>query len=196
VIHSLAGGVCEDRCGSPRRQHRFQFDLRPSRPETERALFMDADRFDSLARSLVVAGTRRQVVVALAASLGLLGLAKPDDVAAAKSGRCKPQCAECQHCKRGHCRKTRHHKKRCKKGRCQPVSEGTFCTGGSCCGGRCVNTRTNEANCGGCGVACPAGLSCCRGICTNRATDPANCGRCGTVCPPTAPVCSTGICGP
>src|SRR5215216_1371615 len=157
---------------------------------------MDASRFDSLARSLIVAGSRRRTLVALAASLGLLVSADPDDAAAAKSGRCTPQCGECQRCKRGHCRKTKHHKKRCKRGKCQPVSEGTPCTVGSCCGGRCVNTRGNEANCGACGVACPAGLNCCRGVCTNRATDPANCGRCGTVCPPTAPVCSAGICGP
>ena len=58
---------------------------------------MDADRFDSLARSLTAAGSRRRALAAaLSGALGLLGLAHPDDVAAAKSGKCKPKCGECK----------------------------------------------------------------------------------------------------
>ena len=45
---------------------------------------MDADRFDTLTRSLTAAGSRRRALAAaLAGSLGLLALTDPGDVAAA-----------------------------------------------------------------------------------------------------------------
>jgi Stigma-specific protein, Stig1 len=188
---------------------RRAFRLRLNTPEE--LPHMDAYRFDTLTRSLAVPSSRRRTISALIGSLGLLALVDRDEAAAAKSGKCKPKCGECARCKRGDCDKKKGRKKRCKRGKCQPLQDGTPCTGGVCgsgfctatpicpppftvCNGFCVNTRANEANCGGCGIVCTAGLSCCRGSCTSRNTDPTNCGRCGNICPATAPVCQAGAC--
>src|SRR5512141_3007517 len=35
------------------------------------------------------------------------------------------------------------------------------------CGGQCVDTKTDNANCGGCGLACPTGESCCGASCSS-----------------------------
>lgn len=65
------------------------------------------------------------------------------------------------------------------------------------CDGKCVQPLTDDAHCGSCGNACPAGsfcvegsceLSCpigaqeCEGACTTVVNDPGNCGGCGTSC--------------
>jgi hypothetical protein len=111
---------------------------------------MDADRFDALARSLTVAGSRRRALTALSGSLGLLGFARPDEATAAKSGRCKPTCGECEKCKRGDC-KRKHGERHCKKGRCKPKLDGTACSGGRVCqAGSCVCTGGREF----CGLDC------------------------------------------
>jgi hypothetical protein len=63
------------------------------------------------------------------------------------------------------------------------------------CGGMCADLKTDNANCGKCGNACPMGASCVQGSCqcasgTTRCgdacvdvkTDVNNCGKCGTTC--------------
>ncbi len=95
---------------------------------------------------------------------------------------------------------------------------GTCATGFSNCDGNAdngceVNTTSDRANCGACGVtcasgqvcsagvcrvSCAAGLTDCAGSCTNTQTDPANCGACARVCTApsnAAPVCAAGGCG-
>lgn len=67
-------------------------------------------------------------------------------------------------------------------------------TSQSLCSGACVDLQNDNANCGACGVACPAGLTCANGsccpaptiLCGNACLDPteddANCGACGHTC--------------
>ena len=105
---------------------------------------MDGSRFDTLTRSLAVVGSRRRALAALGGALGLLGLVHPDDAAAAKSGKCKSKCDECQRCKRGKCKKT-NGTKRCKKGKCQAKSNGTGCSVGNCLEGSCFPQSTCPA---------------------------------------------------
>jgi hypothetical protein len=110
---------------------------------------MDADRFDALARSLTATGSRRRALTALGGSLGLLGMALPNEATAAKTGKCKPKCGECEKCKKGDC-KRKNGKKRCKKGKCQPLT-GPACSGGRVCqAGACVCAGAREF----CGLDC------------------------------------------
>jgi hypothetical protein len=93
---------------------------------------MDANRFDTLARSLTTAGSRRRALaLALSGAVGLLALAHADDAVA--GGECKPKCKECNKCKKGTCKDGK-----CKKGKCKPTPTGTGCRTGTCASGSCV----------------------------------------------------------
>jgi hypothetical protein len=73
-----------------------------------------------------------------------------------------------------------------------PVDAGA-CT--SMCSGMCADLKTDTANCGKCGNACPAMATCvqgscqcpagstrCGNACVDTKTDNANCGKCGSIC--------------
>jgi len=89
---------------------------------------MDGSSFDTLTRSLRTARSRRGALATLlGGTLGLRGLAHPDNSAA--GGTCKPACPECKQCQKG---------KHGKKGKCKPKREGTACAGGTCQAGVCL----------------------------------------------------------
>ncbi|MGH7297140.1 MAG: hypothetical protein ACRELB_19535, partial [Polyangiaceae bacterium] len=72
------------------------------------------------------------------------------------------------------------------------------------CGGKCVDTQTDPANCGACGVTakggtcvgghvqCPTGELLCGTQCVGESMS--NCGSCGHFCPSTANACTAGHC--
>jgi len=134
---------------------------------------MDADRFDTLARSLTAARSRRgALVAAFAGSLGLLSVVHPDDVTAKKA--C-PQCT-----------------KR-KKGKCKPKPDGAACPGGSCQRGRCAtcsdgvkNGTETDVDCGGSCPRCGSGRACTgRNDCRSAYCPDGTCAACtaDTDCP-------------
>jgi hypothetical protein len=99
---------------------------------------MDADRFDTLSRTLSATPSRRAALRVLGVlSLGLIARIRPEP-AEAKSGKCKPKCNQCERCKRGDCDK-KNGKTRCERGKCKPKANDTPCDGGGTCQrGRCV----------------------------------------------------------
>jgi hypothetical protein len=168
---------------------------------------MDGTRFDSLARSLTTPGSRRRALaVAFTGALGLLGLEAPIETSAGKSGKCLPECSECQTCQKGNCKK-KNGKTRCDRGKCKAKTTGTPCGGGSCQSGSCVAAAAlppgptctdgakngNEtvidcarcANRQGCATRddC-AGALCSAGTCQECSSNPDNCGTDtdGTAC--------------
>ena len=163
---------------------------------------MDAHRFDTIARTLIVAGSRRRALaVALGGVLGLGGRARPDDATA--GGKCKPKCAECKKCKKG---------KNGKNGKCKPKANGTACATGTCQQGRCVTPpfcadKPDLTDCGN-GQKCSGGVcatpptchvggepicaNCCPGIGCDG-SDHCACAPAGAACR-TSPGCCTGTC--
>jgi hypothetical protein len=73
------------------------------------------------------------------------------------------------------------------------------------CGGVCIDTATDPANCGGCGVVCSPGILCDVGVCGAApappaaepvvAEEPAACLAAGGACDPATPgLCCSGVC--
>ncbi len=75
------------------------------------------------------------------------------------------------------------------------------------CDDLCIDTTSDEANCGACGIVCPTGRMCsagscgcgpgetaCGGACVDTTSDEANCGACGTTCA-SGELCVAGACG-
>ncbi|MDQ3692459.1 MAG: DUF1554 domain-containing protein [Chloroflexota bacterium] len=121
---------------------------------------MDAKRFDAIAKVLITETTRRRPLAALlGGTLALLGLAHPDDGAAA-SGKCKPTCGTCRRCKKGKCKKTKRGKT-CKKGKCQPRPNGTAC-------GECQACQRGTCRVAANGTGCGEGRDCQDGTCHLR----------------------------
>ncbi|MFO0624985.1 MAG: hypothetical protein U0325_05155 [Polyangiales bacterium] len=90
----------------------------------------------------------------------------------------------------------------------------TCATGEVVCNNACANLQTSAANCGACGMACPAGQACMAGrcgtvcpagqqacaggagspdVCANLQTDRSHCGACGMACA-AGQVCANGMC--
>jgi hypothetical protein len=110
---------------------------------------MDPYRFDGIVRSLSHMPSRRVVsrgLAGLAAGSILVPLMALTDTAAKK--------------KKG---KNKKKKKKPKKPSCP--------SGQQKCGNDCVDTRTDAANCGGCGKRCASGQACDQGSCPGGACD-------------------------
>ena len=111
---------------------------------------MDTERFDTLARSLTAASSRR-TMLGLAIGGALAPLLSPADTGA-KKGK-----------KKGRGKK--------KRGNLSPPPPPppppSGCPPGTeACGGTCVNTSTDPFNCGGCGKRCQIHAICQAGTCT------------------------------
>src|SRR5215218_5508658 len=131
---------------------------------------MDADQFDTLTRSLSIAGSRRRMLgTAISGALVALRLADPDEVTAARSAKCRRKPGECERCDRGKC--TKHNgKKHCKAGKIKPKAAGTPCSLGTCQNGACIAAAlpipttpptTPVPACVGLQGACSSSAQCC-----------------------------------
>jgi hypothetical protein len=164
---------------------------------------LDFDRFDSLARSLAAAGSRRRLLAALAGTSllgGLFDVLSPED-ADAKDRRRR--------------RKQRHRRRKAGKGRkprCRPRSKARVCAGrcgkvknrktcgkridcGPCpCDPPCTGCQTCDVATQTCVTTCSATDVCCEATCADLQTDANHCGACGNACA-TGHVCQGGVCG-
>jgi hypothetical protein len=135
---------------------------------------MNTNRFDALTKAWIAEASRRRTLAGvLAAAIGALGLASAEEAAAAKSGKCKKKCGQCNFCK---------------KGKCKPLEGGTPCTGGN---GDCTCDRSIEGN-GFC--AANVILKCFQGACATSGECGAgrHCVRCsGSGATTCAPECGT-----
>src|SRR5829696_3565049 len=157
---------------------------------------MDADRFDTLTRSLSNAGSRRRMFgTTLSVALVALRLTDPEDAVAARSARCRRKPGECERCDRGKCEK-KDGKKRCKAGKIKSKPFGTPCSLGTCQNGACIAAAppTTAPPTPSAPLTCPQGLTNCNGVCRDLDVEKANCGACGRECPGTNQACCNGAC--
>src|SRR4051812_18157104 len=101
---------------------------------------MDAARFDHLARSLTLGGSRRRALTATVSALGVLGLAGPDDLEAKKKKPCPP----CKKRRNGKCKAKLPNRTGCAGGTCQDGS----CAPANCSDG-VKNANETGVDCGG-----------------------------------------------
>src|SRR5215207_6924815 len=150
---------------------------------------MDARRFDTLARIVSTAGSRRRAVAtAVGGVLALLGLANPHDATA------KKKCPPCKKRKQGKCKKKK--------------PDGTACPGGTCRGGSCIAATGGNGCPDGqrpCGTRCilpgqcctdtdcSTGTTCCGRLCVDTTSDTRHCGGCATPCA-AVQTCAGGRC--
>lgn len=180
---------------------------------------MDANRFDTLARAMTRAPSRRGVLTGVGALLvGLLGLATTPAAEAKRKkskkkkktcttgtvkcgGACVNTNTNALHC--GACDTRCRENLSCIDGVCQ----GSGCQGGRIpCGALCVDPTDDEAHCGGCGQSCNGDLTClggqcgcaagtrCGNQCVDTQTDADHCGSCGNGCGDQE--CIGGVCNP
>ena len=106
-------------------------------------------------------------------------------------GECGTRCSQMQACCMGACVARGPGPDGCPE--CGP--DMPCADGGTCCGGGCVDTRSDERNCGGCGMACGDRQTCCDGMCVDTRSDEMNCGGCGMACTEGgSPRCCGGSC--
>lgn len=139
---------------------------------------MDAERFDTLIRSLTAGSSRRRTLgVAFGGILGLRGLAAA--TARKRKKKCKKKCGLCRKCKKGKCKATTGAScgicRACDAaGQCVNVADNTPCDDGNLCtindvctNGVCGGTSTNQGQV--CGTSTHGGtaIRCCNGVCAD-----------------------------
>jgi hypothetical protein len=145
---------------------------------------MDARRFDAIARTLTIAGSRRRALTGLVSgTLGLaLGATSIADVAARK------KCPPCTKRKKGKCKKKLPDGTPCNIGtcqngecRCNPSCAPSHACGPDSCGGSCGTCIGGACPTGVCD--CGSGKEPCQGACVSTCTSsqirpPGTCNNC------------------
>jgi hypothetical protein len=140
---------------------------------------VDGKRFDTIARRAANAPRRVALRLLAGAALAWPGL----DGAGAACAALGKKCGRKKCCPGG----------KCKHGRCR-------CTGGlKLCGGTCVDTQTDAAHCGGCGLACHTMQTCEAGDCAcppGSIDCGASCDQCCSDldCAGAGVICEGGLC--